>query len=137
MQAHGHTRNENETSRIDRNFPHPIRQTYGKNEYLQLLCIGLECMYLDNLLKPVETDQNEGVVQFGRGRFRRRHLVDEEPVQTEGLLVHDVLQADLGVGGAAGRGPVFAQAGFLKKKNPGICDYAEQLNLAISWFINI
>ena len=85
-------------------------------------------MDLDDLLEPVEADEDEGVLQLGDGGLLRGHLVDEEAVQGKGLLVDDVLHADVvepgqahaghgaqgTVGGGRGVAPVLAEGGLLK-----------------------
>ena len=60
---------------------------------LELLCVCLEGVDLDDLLEAVEADEDEAVVQLGRGGLLRRHLVQEEAVEGERLLVDHVLHA--------------------------------------------
>ena len=74
--------------------------------HLQLFRVRLEGVDLNDLLEPVKTDEDESVVQFCGGRLGGSHFVDEEPVQAERLLVHNVLHADLRAGGATRRRPV-------------------------------
>ena len=65
--------------------------------YLELLCVCLEGVDLDDLLEAVEADEDEAVVELGGGRLGRRHLVQEEAVERERLLVDHVLHpADVG-----------------------------------------
>ena len=94
--------------------------------YLELLGVCLEGVDLDDLLEAVEADEDEAVVELGGGRLRRRHLVQEEAVERERLLVDHVLHpADVGRtpvhAGVAQRRrspggvpPVLAQGGLLK-----------------------
>ena len=92
------------------------RKVYSFCAHLKLFRVRLECMDLHDLLEPVEADENEGVVQLGRGRLRGRNLVDEKAVQTQGLLVDQVLLANLRARGPTRCGPVIAEAGFLEKR---------------------
>ena len=86
-------------------------------------------MNLDDLLEPVEADEYEGVVEFGRRGLLRGNLVDEEAVQAEGLLVDQVLEAGLGRGGGATGGPVLTQGGFLEFKKRGFKGHGKKLLL--------
>lgn len=77
-------------------------------------------MDLDDLLETVEADEDEAVVQLGGRGLLRRHLVQEEPVEGEWLLVDHVLHAAvLRVVPERGRrprgvAPVFRQGRLLK-----------------------
>lgn len=42
--------------------------------YLELFRFSLECVDGDNLLEPVEANQDERVVKFRSESLRRRHL---------------------------------------------------------------
>ena len=59
--------------------------------HLELLRLRSEGVHLHDLLEAVETNEDEGVLQLGGRGLAGRHLVDEEPVQGERLLVHHVL----------------------------------------------
>ena len=95
--------------------------------HLELLGVCLEGVDLDDLLEAVEADEDEAVVELGGGRLRRRHLVQEEAVERERLLVDHVLHpADVGRtpvhAGVPKRRrrprrvtPVLAQSGLLKR----------------------
>ena len=77
---------------------------------------------MDDLLEAVEADEDEAVVELGVGRLLRRHLVQEEAVEGERLLVDHVLHAAvLRMVGAEVRGrrpggvaPVLSQGRLLK-----------------------
>ena len=73
-------------------------------------------MDLHDLLEAVEADEDERVVQLSRGRLLQRHLVDEEAVQRQWLLVDHVLHGGLGDGGGTTRAPALGQCGFLNER---------------------
>ena len=58
--------------------------------YLDLIGAGLEGVHSGNLLKSIETDDDEAVVEFGRRRFLAIDLVQEEAIQRQRLFVNDV-----------------------------------------------
>ena len=88
--------------------------------YLKLLRVRLEGVDLDDLLEAVEADEDEAIVQLGGRRLLGSHLVQEEPVQRERLLVDHVLHpADIVLTRQRSRGPgrvppVLSQGRLLK-----------------------
>lgn len=58
--------------------------------HLDLFGRGLEGVDLDDLLEPVEGDDDEGVLHLLPVALPLGNVMDEEPVQGDGLTVDDV-----------------------------------------------
>lgn len=87
--------------------------------HLELFSLRGEGVDLHDLLEAVQADEDERVLQLGGRGLAGRHLVDEESVEGERLLVHHVLHAGDRIavqvrrGRAPTRAPRLGQGGLL------------------------